>query len=94
METLDRGITYKIGNTTIQFEHKVLNDKTGDWENYTEGVSTEELAAVLLDRMKYVQDSLPCPENDMALSMMQSVVNILSKKTKRKTGVIVTNPYP
>lgn len=101
MNTIDRGITYEVKNLenddtqTIQFIHKVLNEDTGVYELYTDGTTNEELLSVLIDRMLFLQEKLPCKENRLVIALLESAMNVLNQRTKdRKGRCVINTPYP
>jgi len=80
------------GGQTIQFIEKEPSNKP---EQVTElitindGTTNEELLAVLIDRMNYLQGKFPCRENAIVITKLEESLMWLEKRTndRKKRGV-------
>lgn len=98
MKVLVEGHTYELENfeklfevgQRLQFIHKqpALDDPT-ILETIADGTTNEEVLAVLLDRMNYLQSKFPCRENAIAITKLDEALLWLNKRTndRIKRGV-------
>lgn len=77
------------GGQTIQFIEKVPKGDTTELITVNDGTTNEELLAVLLDRMNYLQSKFPCRENALAITKLDEALLWLNKRTqdRLKRGV-------
>jgi len=91
MKVITQGHRYELDNfdqptkqrQTLQFIEKgpiSTEDKTLITIN--DGTTNEEVIAVLLDRMDYLQYKFPCTENAMAITKLQEALMWLNKRTQ------------
>lgn len=64
----------------IQFIHKeIIGGKTA---TMCDGTTNEEVLAVLIDRMNYLQRKFPCRENAIVITKLEESLMWLEKRTK------------
>ena len=66
----------------LQFIHKALSD--GDATKLvtvSDGTTNEEVLAVLIDRIKFLQDKHPCRENAIVITKLEESLMWLNKRT-------------
>ena len=80
--------------TLIQFIEKVpaLDESqkaTGELITVNDGTTNEELLAILINRMQYLQDKFPCRENALVITKLEESLMWLEKRTndRKKRGV-------
>lgn len=54
----------------------------GDLVTINDGTTNEEVLAVLIDRMKYLNNLYMCKENSMAITKLEEALMWLEKRTK------------
>lgn len=95
MKKLIEGHRYELENfekltevgQTIQFIQKEpmkeLNGlPEGTLETINDGTTNEEVLAVLINRMKYLQDKFPCRENAIVITKLEESLMWLNKRTE------------
>jgi len=62
---------------------------TGTLHTVSDGTTNEEVLAVLIDRMKFLQDSFPCRENAIVITKLEECLMWLNKRTadRKERGV-------
>jgi len=82
------GHNYTLANTenpdegqTLQFVEKVPPNSNRTMVLVMDGVSNEEVLDVLLDRMYYLQNTMPCKENEQVITKLQEAQMWLHKRT-------------
>jgi hypothetical protein len=67
---------------TLRFIHKVpVSPGSTDLETIDNGTTNEEVMAVLIDRMKYLQAKFPCRENAIVITKLEESLMWLEKRT-------------
>lgn len=66
---------------TIQFIHKEPKGNTTELETVSDGTTNEELLAVLIDRMYFLQNKFPCRENAIVITNLEESLMWLNKRT-------------
>lgn len=51
-----------------------------------DGTTNEEILAVLIDRMNYLQSKFPCRENAIAITKLQEALMWLNERTKGRVA--------
>lgn len=97
MEVLSEGHRYALANfesqTTqqLQFIHKEPDrDKDdGTLQTISVGTTNEEVLAMLINRMQYLQEKFPCRENSIVITNLEESLMWLNKRTedRKKRGV-------
>lgn len=81
---------HDLGNQTLQFIEKVPKEE-GSTELITvnNGTTNEEVLAMLIDRMQYLQGKFPCRENAIVITKLEESLMWLNKRTqdRKKRGV-------
>lgn len=90
MKVLVEGHLYELQNfedkkmfiNTIQFIQKQPKEE-GSTELVTvfDGTTTEDVMAVLIDRLKFLQSKFPCKENAMSITKMEEALMWQEKRT-------------
>ncbi len=88
MQILTEGHKYVAANfenpengQTIQFIEKAPGVLTTDLITINDGTTNEELLAVLIDRMNYLQGKFPCKENACCITHLEEGLMWLEKRT-------------
>ena len=90
MEVLTAGHKYvatnfedKTSGQTIQFIHKEPRGEGQVQELVTlsDGTTNEEILEVLINRMNYLQNKVPCRENALAITKLDEALMWLNKRT-------------
>lgn len=94
MKTLTPGHKYELANfeivntpgQTIQFIEKTMgaNDPSGKLETINDGTTNEEVLAMLVDRINFLQSKFPCRENAIALTHIETALMWLNKRTEER----------
>lgn len=100
MKSIVEGHLYELANfedklqegQKLQFIHKeLLKNKDGDkiLSTVSDGTTNEEVLAVLIDRMNYLNSKFPCRENAIAITHLDTALLWLEKRTndRIKRGV-------
>lgn len=98
MRVLTEGHAYELQNfqdraamgQVLQFIHKVQNETNpSELRTLHDGTTNEEVLAVLIDRMKFLNNSFPCRENSLVITKLEEALMWLEKRTKdrEKRGV-------
>lgn len=68
---------------TIQFIEKAqdLSAPVGQMVQVNNGTTNEDVLAVLIDRLNYLQGKFPCRENAVALTHIETALLWLNKRT-------------
>lgn len=94
MKALDEGHMYQLNNfdndttyQTLRFIHKAPNlDKDGEPDGTLhliyDGTTNEEVLAMLIDRMQYLQGKFPCRENAIVITKLEESLMWLNKRTQ------------
>lgn len=80
----------ELGGQTIQFIEKVpVSEGSTELKTVNNGTTNEELLAVLIDRMSYLQGKFPCRENAIVITKLEESLMWLNKRTedRKKRGV-------
>jgi hypothetical protein len=88
-KVLTEGHTYELPSfedkerkTIVQFIHKeCVNKETGELRTISDGITNEQLLAVLIDRLSSMQSKFPCRENEMAITHIATASLWLEKRT-------------
>lgn len=98
MKILTEGHLYELdqfestdgGNQRIQFIHKEpINPGAKELETVSNGTTNEEVLAILIDRMYFLQTKFPCRENSIVITKLEESLMWLNKRTsnRNKRGV-------
>ena len=97
MKIIVDGHTYEVNNfegdetQTIQFIHKSV--RNGNLVTVKNGTTNEEILSILIDRMKFLNLTVPCRENSIVITKLEEALMWLEKRTsdRLKRGVESTN---
>lgn len=92
------GHNYELGNfenkeqkgQTIQFIQKEpITEGSTELKTIADGTTNEEVLAMLIDRMSYLQSKFPCRENAIVITKLEESLMWLNKRTsdRIKRGV-------
>ena len=89
MKVITEGHRYLAANfenkdtsQTIQFIHKEPTEAgSTTLRTIADGTTNEELLAVLIDRLHYLQGKFPCRENAIAITHIETALLWLNKRT-------------
>lgn len=96
MTTLKEGHSYALSNFENKEESQVLhfickepNGINNGLTTVFDGTTNEEVLAVLIDRMGYLQTKFPCRENAIVITKLEECLMWLNKRTsdRQKRGV-------
>lgn len=90
MRVIHEGHTYQLDNFVekdqppqlLQFVCKVPKVGTDELDLVFDGTTNEEVLAVLINRMEYLQGKFPCSENATVITKLQEALMWLEKRTK------------
>lgn len=92
MQATVSGHKYEVSNVengvqTIAFIHK--EEKDGVLETVEDGTTNEEVIAVLIDRLQFLQSKLSSRETALAITKLEEALMWLEKRTadRQKRGV-------
>lgn len=88
MKILTPGHRYELANfegtfsdgQRLQFIEKTLSGP-GELRTVNDGTTNEEVLAVLIDRLNYLQAKFPCRENAVAITHIETGLLWLNKRT-------------
>src|SRR5690554_5861698 len=66
---------------TIAFIRKEKNER-GELVTIENGTTNEEVLLMLIDRMKFLQEKMPCRENALVITKLQEALHWLEHRTK------------
>lgn len=89
MKCLTQGHQYELDNfegskpQALQFIHKEPKEggTPGELTTVADGTTNEELLAVLIDRMQFLQSKFPCRENAIVITKLEESLMWLEKRT-------------
>ena len=90
MKVLTEGHRYEVSNfenkeeqgQIIQFiEKKPIAEGSAELKTVSDGTTNEELIAVLIDRLGFLQSKFPCKENACAITKLEEGLMWLNKRT-------------
>lgn len=94
MKVITEGHKYQAYNfedknsfQVIQFIEKApTNPGETDLNLVNDGTTNEELLAIIIDRLYYLQGKFPCKENAVAITNIEQGLMWLEKRTKDRTA--------
>lgn len=77
----------------VDFLKKEKNYDTNELVTVQAGLTNEIAIAILIDRMEYLQEKLPCDENEQVIRCLRDALTLLEQRTHARTerGVEGTN---
>jgi hypothetical protein len=69
---------YKVGHQKVRFMKKVAGELVED------GTTNEEVIAMMIDRMNYLQTRFPCRENAIVITKLEECLMWLNYRTKKR----------
>ena len=92
MEIITPGHLYKLDSfeggagQTLQFIHKSQEKPDGDLYTVSDGTTNEEVLKMLIDRLKFLGNLLPCRENAIAITKLEEALLWLEKRTAERVA--------
>lgn len=86
MKVLTKGHKYELSNfeslagQVLQFIEKEPSSN-GDLKTINDGTTNEEVLKMLIDRIQYLQQIVPCRENAIAITNLEQALMWLEKRT-------------
>lgn len=102
MKVLTTGHKYLLANfenqknpaQQLQFIEKVPSDEEPTvLLTVNDGTTNEEVLAVLIDRLKYLQAKFPCRENALAITKIQEALFWLNERTRDRQARVVEGKH-
>ena len=83
MKTLTPGHKYKLNHFESPGTFQVLQfiEKDAAANTINDGTTNEEVLAMLIDRLKFLGEKLPCRENSIAITKCEEALLWLNKRT-------------
>lgn len=89
MRVIDEGHTYALDKKedptrgiAIRFIKKEEQD--GEFVTIQDGTTNEEVLQMMLHRLEYLQDKLPCQENELAITGIRHALSALKLRQKKR----------
>ncbi len=95
MKVLIEGHKYEVANfesketegQVIQFIQKEpVKEGSTELKTVADGTTNEELIAVLVDRLKFLDNKFPCIENQSAIFNLEESLNWLNQRTANRVN--------
>src|SRR6185437_9890699 len=81
-ELMQKLIRRDHGDQVLEFIEKVaIQPGSTELETVRNGTTNEEVLAVLIDRMQYLQSKFPCRENAIVITKLEECLMWLNKRT-------------
>lgn len=85
MKVNDAGHSYYLnGHQVLRFLKKTRNTVTNELQTVYDGTTNEEVIEVLIDRITFLNNALPCQENATALYHLNQALEVLNLRTKKR----------
>lgn len=89
MKVIIEGHRYALGNfddksshQSLQFIQKTpVTEGSKELKTVNDGTTNEEVLAVLIDRMQYLNGKFPCRDNSIAITHLEDALLRLNKRT-------------
>jgi hypothetical protein len=98
MEIIEAGHAYNVANVqegtqTISFIQKDVQEGSNELTVVKDGTTNEEVLAVMIDRMEYLQGRVPSDINAQVITSLQTALTLLDQRTAERIerGVEGTN---
>ncbi len=100
MKILEIGYKYKLDNfnqesesQVISFVRREIDSETGELKTFNNGITNEEVIFMLLNRINYLDNKLPCEENKQVIGLLKQISLTLHKRTMNRhlKGIKGTN---
>lgn len=89
MKSLVEGHRYELSNfednskgQQVQFIHKEQNN--GSLQTLVDGTTNEEVIEMLINRMEFLQEKMPCRENERAIVKLIECLMWLNRRTSNR----------
>lgn len=91
MKVLTPGHKYELASfeggppQTLQFiEKQPVEEKSEELCTVNDGTTNEQVLAVVIDRMKYLQDRVPCDKNKLVITRLHQALEALESRTQER----------
>ena len=75
----------KTGGQEIQFIQKAPTSPASiELETVSDGTTNEEVLAMLIDRLSYLQAKFPCRENALVITKLEESLMWLNERTRKR----------
>jgi hypothetical protein len=75
----------KTGGQELQFIQKVpTHPGSTDLQTVSDGTTNEEVLAMLIDRLSYLQAKFPCRENALVITKLEESLMWLNERTRKR----------
>lgn len=71
----------------IQFMKRIGDKFPGNEGEPVPGTNCQEVLRILIDRVKYMDEQVPCNENTVILSQLRGVIQLFEWRAARRHGV-------
>jgi len=80
----DQGNNNDNTGQTVQFIQKELSMDGVTFETVANGTTNEEVIVMLLDRLNFLNQKMPCRENSVAITHLETALLWLQSRTKNR----------
>lgn len=89
MQVIEPGHTYELANVqegtqTLQFIQKDAKEGSDELEVVKDGTTNEEVLAVLVNRMEYLDGRVPSDANKAVIACLQQAITLLEQRTHER----------
>lgn len=92
MEIIEQGHEYALKDFAGEADNQILkfikkapvSPGSTEMEVVMHGTTNEAVLEVLIDRLTYLQEKMPCEENLAALANLKSALEILNERTAKR----------
>lgn len=90
MKVIEPGYTYELQNLKNKdsqgqildfFHQEPIQEGSTEFKTVSDGTTNEDLLAVLIDRLNFLQSKFPCRENALAITKLEESLMWLNKRT-------------
>ena len=81
MQCIEEGHTYKLNNTQTSQAQEVVFMKRTNGELVHDGTTNEEVLAMLIERIKYLNEKCACRENALVITKLEESLHWLNHRT-------------
>lgn len=86
MNVIDPGHEYQVNSIGDEPDQIISFLKRVNGELIHDGTTNEEIIKVLIDRMNYLQNQVPCVENEIAITGLTIALNSLESRTTKRVA--------
>lgn len=82
MKCIEEGHIYKLNNCETSQAQELNFIKRTEGALVHDGTTNEEVLAMMIDRMKYLNSKIPCRENSIVITKLEESLMWLNKRTE------------